>query len=261
MTAVVLTAAATIPLSVGVAVFHLTGGEMTRWAVVLTALTPGAVFFGTTPGALFAAVAAAAIALGVVAIKRTSWPLALGAGVVGGLAVSLSYGVIPLIGLMWLAVALRSRRPMLLAGMGAGLLSVIGAWAIVGFNWFAGFEAVRRQYELDLAQQSRPYSYFLIANLVVFAIVVGPAIIMSVGAVRRDHLLWLVIPAVIAVGIANVSGLSKGEVERIWLPFLPWVTVAGCWLLHRLSSRGRSVALAAQIGTAILLQALLFGPW
>jgi hypothetical protein len=36
--------------------------------------------------------------------------------------------------------------------------------------------------------------------------------------------------AVAAVVVADLSGLSKGEVERIWLPFAPWVTTAAAAL-------------------------------
>jgi hypothetical protein len=36
--------------------------------------------------------------------------------------------------------------------------------------------------------------------------------------------------ATAAVAAADLSGLSKGEVERIWLPFAPWVTVASAAL-------------------------------
>jgi hypothetical protein len=32
------------------------------------------------------------------------------------------------------------------------------------------------------------------------------------------------------VAIADVSGYSKGEVERIWLPFTVWVLAAGAVL-------------------------------
>jgi hypothetical protein len=38
----------------------------------------------------------------------------------------------------------------------------------------------------------------------------------------RDRQLWLLVGAALtAVLLADVSGLSKAEVERIWLPFAP----------------------------------------
>jgi hypothetical protein len=35
------------------------------------------------------------------------------------------------------------------------------------------------------------------------------------------------------VVVADLSGFSKGEVERIWLPFVPWVAVAAAALPER----------------------------
>ena len=33
------------------------------------------------------------------------------------------------------------------------------------------------------------------------------------------------------VVLADLSGMSKAEVERIWLPFVPWLTALDCALL------------------------------
>ncbi len=278
-TVAVLCVAATIPLSIAVTVRLVAGRDLARYAAVLVAITPAAVFLGSTADALFAAVAAVAIALMAVATDRRSWPIALIAGVVSGGAITLTYGVVPLVAIMALALTLRpnprsgcetpgrtrgfpsQNGVLLLAPMGVGVLAVLGTWALVGFNWFVGLSAVQRQYELDDAQQNRPFSYFVIANLVVFACVLGPTVIASVGAARRDRLLWIVGPAVVALAVADLSGLSKSEIERIWLPFVPWVTVAGAWLLIRIRKRWTWTALAAQIVTGVALQTLFFGTW
>ena len=57
--------------------------------------------------------------------------------------------------------------------------------------------------------------------------------------------------------LADVSGMSKGEVERIWLPFVPFLSVAAAGL------SGRSIRwwLAAQALAAIALQIGLESPW
>ena len=258
-TAVVIGAAATIPLSVAIAVRAVTDDRMARLSAVLVVVTPAAVFMGTTPDALFAAVAAGAIALIAVAVQRSSMPLAVAAGVAAGMAVSFTYGTVPLVALAAAALCLHARRPLPLAGFAVGWLAVIGAWTLAGFDWFAGLGTVRHQYAVDLAQLSRPYSYFVIANLAVFACLVGPVVIASAGAVRRDGLWPLVAAALVAVLVADLSGLSKGEVERIWLPFVPWVTVAGAWLLSRVEHRWMWAMLAAQLTTGVVLQAVLVG--
>ena len=57
--------------------------------------------------------------------------------------------------------------------------------------------------------------------------------------------------------IADASLMSKAEVERIWLPFIPWVLL-GCALLP---TRWVRPALAVQVVTALLVQHLLFTGW
>jgi hypothetical protein len=57
--------------------------------------------------------------------------------------------------------------------------------------------------------------------------------------------------------VATLSGLSKAEVERIWMPFGAWVAVAAV-ALPRLSLRGW---LTAQVVTAIVVNHLLWTFW
>ena len=69
---------------------------------------------------------------------------------------------------------------------------------------------------------------------------------------------WLAGAAVVAVAIADLSGLSKGEVERIWLPFVPFATLV---VVRLASSRRAASWIAAQAAVAIALQTLLVWPW
>jgi hypothetical protein len=59
------------------------------------------------------------------------------------------------------------------------------------------------------------------------------------------------------VVVANLSQMSRGEVERIWLPFVPWLLV-GCALLPE---RWRRPGLGLQVLVALLVQHLLFTGW
>jgi hypothetical protein len=61
----------------------------------------------------------------------------------------------------------------------------------------------------------------------------------------------------VAVLAADLSGLSKAEVERIWLPFAVWLP-AGAALLPVGDRRGW---LAAQAATALLVNHLLLTTW
>ncbi|MDQ6696377.1 MAG: hypothetical protein M3Z46_02830 [Actinomycetota bacterium] len=121
-------------------------------------------------------------------------------------------------------VALRVRRlrPLLVAACAGAV--VIGLAAAAGFWWFAGLAATRVEYDVGISQ-IRPYRYFLIGNLAVFAVACGPAVVAGIASMRRHNLdAWLLCAgAIVAVGATDLSGLSKGEVERIWLRFVPWV--------------------------------------
>jgi hypothetical protein len=86
----------------------------------------------------------------------------------------------------------------------------------------------------------------------------GPAVVAALCRRLDAGVVAIVAAAIAALAVADVSGLSKGEVERIWMPFLPFVTIAAT----RLARRPRAAAwLAAQAGTAIVLQSVLDWPW
>ena len=51
--------------------------------------------------------------------------------------------------------------------------------------------------------------------------------------------------------------MSKAEVERIWLPFVPWLTLS----LALLPGGWRRWGLGLQVLTALLVQHLLYTTW
>lgn len=69
------------------------------------------------------------------------------------------------------------------------------------------------------------------------------------------RLALLVLAALLALLIADLSGMSKAETERIWLPFVMWLLAACAFL-----SRPRAW-LAAQATLALLLNHLLLTGW
>jgi uncharacterized protein YPO0396 len=64
-----------------------------------------------------------------------------------------------------------------------------------------------------------------------------------------------VLAALAAVVVADLTGLSKAEVERIWLPFAVWLVVP-CALLPR-----PRVWLAVQALLALAVNHLLLTVW
>jgi hypothetical protein len=140
----------------------------------------------------------------------------------------------------------------------AGSAAVAAAFAWAGFWWWDGLQATAR--EVHLSSLHRGYGPFLLFNLAVFAIALGPAV--AVGLVRmRDCGTWLLVGgSLVAVLAADVSGLSKGEVERIWLPFVPWVAVAA-GALDDGRPRVATAWVAGQALVALLVQSMVRSPW
>ena len=153
--------------------------------------------------------------------------------------------------------AVRSRRMWAIGGLAVGLGIVVAAFTADGFWWPDGVRATHHFYAHNYGSGSRPYGYFLLADLAVFTVMIGPASLAGIARlnVRRDPAAWLVIAALIAVAVSDLSGYMRGEVERIWLPYAPWVVVAGATFTR---SRGW---LLLQVATALAVQALVVSPW
>ena len=71
-------------------------------------------------------------------------------------------------------------------------------------------------------------------------------------------LLLLVGAAVVVVAVADASGMSKAEVERIWLPFVPWLTRVVRAAARAAGGGGGS---APRCVAALLVQHLLYTAW
>jgi methylthioxylose transferase len=169
-----------------------------------------------------------------------------------------------------LAVAVRRRRFRVLGLAALGAALVVIGWTAAGFWWIDGFLATRARYLAGVSSR-RPNLVFLVANLSALAVATGPAV--AAGLARlRDHSMWLLVGgALVVVAVADVSGMSKGEVERIWLPFTPWLLLAGAALSSPRSrgepSRTSRVGpgatrwLLGQVTLTILIESLVRTPW
>ena len=219
-----------------------------RRAAPFLALAPAAVWLATSTDALFAGVAACAIAAFACASRPAA---AFVAGLVLGAALMLSYGIAPL-GLVVLAIAVWRRAWPALAWAAAGCVAVFATFALAGFWWLDGLQATRALYEVGIASR-RPYADFLWINLAAFALAVGPAAAAGLARLRGPAAL-LAASALAAVVVADLSGLSRGETERIWLPFAPFVVLAAG------ATRSRAwLGASALLGLA--LQAGVRSPW
>ncbi len=259
---VVMLVAASAGIAVAVTLRALGAEGVARRALPFGVLLPGAVWMGVSADGLFAAVLAwgvALLAVGATGRGARADLAALAGGLLLGSCLYLSYGLV-LAGLIPMAVLAVTRRWRAGAIAAAGVVAVAAAFTISGFWWFTGFAHLRVIYAASAAVD-RPYSYFVWANLAALVLAVGPA---AVAGLRRAAASPTALPvaaaalvaaALAAVLVADLSGMSKAEVERIWLPFAVWLVV-GCALLPK-----PRYWLAAQAVLALVLNHLLFTVW
>ncbi len=260
-----------------VAVREVVGVAGARRMAPLLAMAPAAIWAGTSADALFAGVTAAAIALLVLATGqrgRRSDLTAVAGGALVGISMLLSYATTPVLAVPVAVALARGRLRSLFVGgaVAAAVLVVMGVAG--GFWWPAGLLATREQYQAGLAP-IRPYRYFVVGNLAAVAVAVGPVLgagvavvirrLIGAGADRAELLrrlapTALVVGAVVGVVAADLSGLSKGETERIWLVFVPWLAGAAAFLPGP-ADRVHRVWVAAQVALGVGLQVALRTPW
>jgi hypothetical protein len=246
---------------VGFCVHRLAGRESMVRCLPFLALAPYAVWQGTSADALFCGVAAVGLALVVVAMRapslRREVVAAASAGVVLGGLCFLTFGAPTLIPLVIAMVLLTRRlRWAVWAAVGAGAVVVL--FVLGGYWWYDGLQATRRFYRIGTAQ-FRPGFYFFFANLAVLAIAVGPAALAGLTRLGRSRVTLIVVGGLACALLADASGLSKAETERIWVLYMPWIAV-GAGSLATTVWRARWW-LAAQAATAVVLQAALISKW
>lgn len=233
-----------------------------RSALPFLVLAPFAITIATSADGFFLAVGAWAVAAVAVGVHRRS-PALLG---VGGLLVGalpyLSYGLLPLGALLVvagvLAVGARRSPPVrweVLAFLG-GLAVVPLLFTAGGFWWPDGVVATHQAWAAGRGD-NRPYLYSFVANFAVLGVLVGP--VTAVAAARRPRRVPVLIAAAAMVGVLALalSGVSRLEVERIWLPYAPWL-VTVCSTFRRAEQR---TWLTLNALCALTFQALVLDVW
>ncbi len=249
-------AASSVPATL-IALRETAGEAIARRAAPFLVLAPAVVSW-TSGDAFFLGVGAWAVALLILATGREGRHrdrLALAGGLLFGAGLFLSYGLI-LLGVIPIVVVVARRSWRVAAFAALGVLAVVAGFALAGFWWPAGLSATRVEYANSVAR-FRPYPYFLLANVAALALVVGPAAWAGLSQLRRSGVWLLAGGALAAVALADLSGLSKGEVERIWLPFIPWIIVATAALPKSSTRRW----LLAQVAFAVAIQMAVPSPW
>ncbi len=293
--ALIIAAGTSAAAAIAVTVRCLAGERTARAAVPFLALAPAAVWIATAMDAFFLAVGAWGTALLALAAhrstarRRTSRQtarhtarragarsaapaavLAAVGGVLLGCLPYLSYGLLPLFAVPLAVLLLTRPGAGVLAALGAGLAAAPAAFTLLGFWWPDGVAATLDTYLVSRGSAQRSYAYFVFANLAVLGLLTGPATARALpGAVRAVRgairaraapppaaAASLAAAALIGVLVLDASGVTRGEVERIWTPFALWAVAAAALL--RPPARAW---LAAQAATAIAVQALVLSPW
>ena len=250
----------TVAPAVAVTLDALGAREHARAALPFLVLMPAALWIAVSADAVFAAVAAWAVAALAVAAKRGSATLAVVAGILFGLALFLNYGLV-LMGLPAVAVLLAARTAKPLLPALAGAVAVVAVFAAAGFWWLDGYHLVVERYYQGVAA-TRPYGYWWWGNLAATVCAIGLATVAALTRVparlrAADPTAILVTAALCAILLADASGLSKAETERIWLPFDVWLFAATAFLPRP----AVWIWLVAQAAGTLLLVHLLLTNW
>lgn len=280
---IVVLVAASIPAAVAITLDRLGARNAARTALPFLVLGPSAVLLAVSADAVFAATVAwgmAALAAAFAATGARRWALAVGSGLLLGWCLMESYGL-ALVALLALAVLLvggrtwaeRVRVGAVTAGVAVGVVLVFAA---LGFAWWEAFPVLHDRYWVagDVASR-RPAEYWVVGNLGSLLLCAGlllaaglgaaaaPTVRLRTAAGRAAAAPWervvgpLVLAAFGMVAFADLSLMSKAEVERIWLPFMPWLLLSVLWLPARWQRWG----LVAQGVLALLLQHLVRTVW
>jgi hypothetical protein len=251
---------------VAVAVPHtvrlLGTNDAARAVVPFVVLFPGAVWSGVSADGMFAGVTATGVALLAHGVSSGRAASAAGGGVLLGVGCYLSYGLVLMAPIALAVVVLGGRHRWTAAWAFAGAAPVVAAFTAAGFFWPTGYHLVIERYYQGIASD-RPYAYWVWADLALVIAAAGPvaAVILRRAvlrvAVSDNAARLLVLAAATAIVAADLSGYSKAEVERIWLPFTVWLT-AGAALIP---PADRRTWLAAQAVVALTINHLLLTHW
>lgn len=262
---------------------RLAGEDTARRALPYLVLAPAALWIATTMDAFFLGVAAWGTALLALTTRPRPNPsfsvsgrlpgvavggAAVGGGVLLGALPYLNYGMLPF-GAVPLVVLLMARPGWrTLALLACGLAVVPVAFTLAGFWWPDGVRATLDTYLVSRGSAQRSYAYFLFGDLAVLGLLTGPAVAHALPGLLRALRRGVRTPSAIPAGtllaaaallgtlVLDASGVTRGEVERIWIPYAMWIVVAAA--PHRPPARGW---LAAQALTALAVQALVLSEW
>ncbi len=263
---------AVTPMFVLVTTHRLAGATWARRSAPFLVLVPYAIWQITSADAFYTVVTAAGVAAVAIALTSPRRTVAVGTSVACGLllgaALFLTYGAVTFLVIPLAVAASRGRqwhRLSLVVTMSCvAAVAVLLTFRAFGFWWFDGLSELKKQYWEGTAK-FRPWTYFTLSNTAVLLIATGPVALAGIIRLRQRTLWLLVASTLAAAAISTASQYSKGEVERIWLLFFPWIMLAAAPLADpTTTTRGPlrlRTWLTIQATITILLQASLITKW
>jgi hypothetical protein len=271
---VVVLLGASTPVAMLLLLRRLGAEHGARRAAPFLVMGSAAIWMAVSADAMFGAVAAwglCLLAFGATSRSRlgvAAW--STGAGLLLGYCVMLSYGM-PLLGVLAVAVLLLARNWRPLPWAAGAALAVVLAFAAFGFAWWEAYPVLVERYWDGVASRRQP-TYWMWANFAALAVSAGPIVGASIAVALQRGIrprslrslttdervvTVLALAAVVIVLLADLSQMSRAEVERIWLPFVPWLLLGTALL----SEQWRRIGFAGQLAFALVVQHLLATGW
>ena len=255
-----------VPL-VAVAVRSLCGEAAGRALLPALVLGPWAVWVAVSVDAVVGALTAGVVALACLAaeqrdVRYASGSLAVASGLLLGVAAQTSYSA-PWLGLAAVLVFFVRRRPALLVLTGLAALVPLFVLQALGFVWPDGLAVASEDFATRV-EPTRSYAAWAPVAVLVLLIAAGPVLVASARAARRTPGWPFLVAALAATGFALFAGFARGEVERTWLPYFPWLLVAAVAPPRRGAAAATEVSpLLVGLGaaSAVVLQAVLRTAW
>jgi hypothetical protein len=262
---ITLLGCAYLPL-VAIAVRSLCHETAARRLLPVLVLAPYAVWLSVSMDAVTLLLAAGFVCCGVLASERgrTAW-WAVPCGLLLGSAALFNYAVAWL-GVSVIATYFVRRRPLLNVYTGAAALVPLALFRLWGFTWPNGLTAAQTDFS-DRVGPERSWALWAALDVLLLLMAAGPPLLRALRRVRLTPGWPFLVGAGLAVVFAVASGLSRGEVERSWLPFFPWLLVPAVAPARRPApgepDAGPTPYLLVAVGAAgaIVIEAVLRTTW
>jgi hypothetical protein len=246
-------------------------------AALLAGTLPSLLAFVPSIEGLAAVLAVLPVAALAAAMRRRSWPLGALAGLAFALALLWTPGVVvvlaPMVG-MAMAVSLERRRlsgttgpvaqPLwLLALAGATTAAAfLGLYLLTGYNFARDFRAMSEVHHGQIWRRS--VGPWMPMNLWDFVLFMGPTLAALVAGsflhVRRlpDAVRGAVLGMALGLVAVTLSGVTRGEVGRIWLFMMPLMAAGVSGWLPSLPGKESAKALGIVVACQVLLAMRLY---